>query len=123
MAFWQQVDDGTWRLLQCGSRRVTSAKSRYSATEIELLPVVWAIKKANTFLAGTSFELIVDHLPLVPIINSKSLDQICRPLFPSFVKIEGEAFTALLNSGLQTRRTAQGCGLFFPAPCRTCRQW
>ena len=79
MALWLQDSDGSWRLLQCGSRSVTSAESCYSATEIELLAVVWAIKKANTFLAGTPFELIVDHRPLVAIINSKSLDQITSP--------------------------------------------
>ena len=58
---------------------MTSAEPRYSATEIELLAVVWAVKKANTFLAGTLFELIVDHLPRVAIINSRSLDQISSP--------------------------------------------
>ena len=72
MALWQQDSDGSWRLLQCGSRSVTSAESRFLAMEVELLAVVWAIKKAKTFLAGTPFELIVDCRPLVAIINSKS---------------------------------------------------
>ena len=46
-------------------------ESRYSATEIELLAVVWAVKKAHLFLAGSDFELIVDHRPLNPIVNKK----------------------------------------------------
>ena len=44
-------------------------ESLYSATEIELLAVVWAVKKAHLFLAGSDFELIVDHRPLNPIVN------------------------------------------------------
>ena len=102
MALWQQDSDGSWRLLQCGSRSVTSAESRYSATEIELLAVVWAIKKANTFLAGTSFELIVDHRPLVAIINSKSLDQITSPrLIRLKEKLSPYCMTAVWRPGKQ----------------------
>ena len=41
-----------------------------------MLAVVWAVKKANLFLAGSEFELLVDHRPLIPIINSKRLDEL-----------------------------------------------
>ena len=79
MALWQQQEDGQWRLLQCASRHITQTESRYSATEIELLAVTWAVQKARLFLAGSDFELIVDHRPLVPIINSKTLDELSTP--------------------------------------------
>ena len=79
MALWQQQPSGEWRLLQCGSRHITAAESRYSATEIELLAVVWAAQKAHLFLAGADFELIVDHRPLIPILNSKTLDELPSP--------------------------------------------
>ena len=79
MALWQQEPAGEWRLLQCGSRHVTPTEARYSATEIELLAVVWAVQKAHLFLAGAQFELIVDHRPLVPIINTKKLDELTSP--------------------------------------------
>ena len=79
MALWQQQPDGQWRLLQCGSRHITDTESRYSATEIELLAVVWAVQKARLFLAGSDFELVIDHRPLVPIINSKTLDGLTTP--------------------------------------------
>ena len=55
-ALWQQQSGGVWRLLQCCSRRVTPTKGRYSAIEIELLAVVWAVKKARLFLACAEFE-------------------------------------------------------------------
>ena len=54
-------------------------KARYSATEIELLAVVWAAKKAHLLLAGADAELIVDHRRLIPIINSKTLDELSTP--------------------------------------------
>ncbi|ODM88365.1 hypothetical protein Ocin01_18317 [Orchesella cincta] len=55
------------------------AEARYSASEIEMLAVVWAIKKCRLFLLGHPFELIVDHRPLIPIINCKTLDEIENP--------------------------------------------
>ena len=79
MALWQQHPNGHWHLLQCGSRHVSRTEARYSATEIELLAVVWAVGKARLYLAGSDFELIVDHRPLVPIINSKTLDELSSP--------------------------------------------
>ena len=79
---------------------MSSAESRYSAAEIELLAVVWAIKKANTFLAGTSFELIVDHFPLAAIINSKYLDQISSPrLLRLNEKLSPHCLTAVCRRG------------------------
>ena len=79
MILWQQQSSGEWRILQCGSRPVTPAESRYSATEVELLAVVWAVHKAHLYLAGADFELVVDHRPLIPILNSKSLDELPSP--------------------------------------------
>ena len=70
-ALWQQDKGDTWKLLRCGSRTVTSAESRYSVTESELLAVVFAMKKLKLYLQGKQFQIIVDHKPLVPILNSK----------------------------------------------------
>ena len=42
-----------WRLVQCGSRFLSDAESRYAVVELELLPVVWAMKSAVcTYLAS-----------------------------------------------------------------------
>ena len=79
MALLQQDQDGSWWLLQCASRHFTSTEARYSATEIELLAVVWAPKKAHLFMAGTHVELTVDHKPLVSIIDSKTLNELSMP--------------------------------------------
>ncbi|CAL8135979.1 unnamed protein product [Orchesella dallaii] len=78
-ALWQEQNDNNWKLLQAGSRFVTPTEARYSATEIELLAVAWAVKKCRMFILGQPFELVVDHRPLVPILNAKTLDEIDNP--------------------------------------------
>ena len=75
----KSMTEGQWRLLQCGSRYITPTESRYSATEVELLAVVWAVKKCKLYLRGATFELIVDHKPLVAIVGGKSLADIETP--------------------------------------------
>lgn len=78
-ALWQQEPDGTWRLLRAGSRALTPTESNYSVTEVELLGVVWSVKKLKLYLRGAQFELVVDHKPLVSILNSKQLEEIETP--------------------------------------------
>ena len=74
-ALLQNVND-EWKLVQCGSRFISDTESRYAMIELELLAVAWAVNKCSIYLQGRQFELIVDHRPLVPILNSYSLDQI-----------------------------------------------
>ena len=41
---------------------------------------MWACQKCHLYLAGLHhFDLVVDHHPLVPIINSKTLTEIENP--------------------------------------------
>ena len=48
--------------------------------ELELLAIVWATKKCYLFLEGlVHLDIITDHKPLIPILNSYSLDQIQNP--------------------------------------------
>ena len=76
----QQQEDGEWRIIQAGSRFLTSTESRYATIELEATAVVWALKKCRIFLAGLpSFQILTDHKPLIPIINSKTLDEIENP--------------------------------------------
>ena len=101
MALWQKQPSGEWRILQCDSRHVTPAESRYSATEVELLAVVWAVHKAHLYLAGADFELVVDHRPLIPILNSKTLDELPSPrLVHLKEKLALYRFTAVWRPGI-----------------------
>ena len=73
----QQQHGDNWSLIQAGFRFLLAAKSHYAIIELELLVVAWAIKKCNVFLAGLQhFSVITDHNPLVPILNSRRLDEI-----------------------------------------------
>ena len=102
MALWQQQPSGEWRILQCGSRHVTPAESRYSATEVELLAVMWAVHKAHLYLADADFELVVDYRPLIPILNSKSLDELPSPhLVRSKEKLALYQLTAMWRPGIE----------------------
>ncbi len=48
--------------------------------ELELLAVVWAVKiKCHLYLSGLMFQLVIDHKPLVPILNSYTLDMVDNP--------------------------------------------
>ena len=66
-----------WRLVQCGSRFLSDTETRYAMVELELLAVVWALKKCRVFLQGfPHFDILVDHRPLLPILNDFTLDSI-----------------------------------------------
>ena len=77
-ALWQFQDD-KWRLIHCGSRFLSDAETRYAIIELELLAVVWAVHKCKLFLSGMHFTVYTDHRPLIPIVNSYTLDQIENP--------------------------------------------
>ena len=45
-----------------------------------MLAVAWAANKCKTFLMGLqNFQVITDHNPLIPILNSHRLDEIDNP--------------------------------------------
>ena len=75
---WQRHGE-QWRVVQCGSRYLSDAETRYAVIELEMLAVVLALHKCRLYLSGTKFEIVTDHRPLVPILNSYSLDQIENP--------------------------------------------
>ena len=79
-ALLQDHGNGRLRLVQCGSRFLTDAETRYATIELELLAVVWAMSKCRLYLSGLqNFTLITDHRPLIPILNHYSLDAVENP--------------------------------------------
>ena len=78
-ALLQQHGD-TWRLVQCGSRFLTDTETRYAMVELEMLAALWAMKKCRVYLLGLpTFSLVVDHRPLVPILDQYTLDAVENP--------------------------------------------
>ena len=69
-ALLQREEDGRPRLIQCGSKSLNPAQSRYATIELECHGVKWGMKKCDFFLRGLNhFEVITDHKPLVGIFK------------------------------------------------------
>ncbi len=78
-ALMQRDNDGSMKLVQCGSRSLSSAEKNYATIEAELLAVQWAVTKSHQFLAGApEFVVATDHRPLVGIFE-KSMDDLTNP--------------------------------------------
>jgi transposase InsO family protein len=76
----QQKADGSWNVVQAGSRFLSDAESRYAMIELECLAAAWAMRKCRQFLEGLpSFQLVTDHRPLIPILNDYHLDKLDNP--------------------------------------------
>ena len=79
-ALLQRSEDGHPHLIQCGSRFLTEAETRYATVEIEMLGAAWVVNKCHIYLAGLkNFTIFVDHKPLIPVLNNKTLDAIKNP--------------------------------------------
>ena len=70
-------DDDFIRLVQCGSRSLSDAETRYATIELEARAIHWAIAKCKHYLIGMSnpFSVVTDHRPLVGIFQ-KDLDDV-----------------------------------------------
>ncbi|XP_068230979.1 uncharacterized protein [Palaemon carinicauda] len=100
-ALLQDHGNGHLRLVQCGSRFLTDAETRYATIELEMLAVVWAMSKCRLYLAGLQhFILMTDHRPLIPILNSYTLDAIENSRLQRLKeKISPYIFTAVWRAG------------------------
>ena len=55
---------------------MTETEQRYAQIEKEALAVTWACERLSQYLVGTTFEVETDHKPLVPLLSTKSLEEI-----------------------------------------------
>lgn len=79
-ALLQDHGRGCLCLVQCGSRFLADAETRYATIELEMLAVAWAISKCRMYLLGLpNFTIMTGHRPLVPILNHYSLDAVENP--------------------------------------------
>ncbi len=73
----QKDDKNQWRMIEANSRFISETEARYAMVELELLGVKWAMKKCHSYLFGLPhFDLIVDHQPLVSILDKQTLDSV-----------------------------------------------
>ena len=55
------------------ARSLTSVEQRYSQTEREALAVYWGIVHFHLYVYGSTFQVVTDHKPLVPMFNKPML--------------------------------------------------
>ena len=102
-ALLQDHGRGRTRLVQCGSRFLADAETRYTTIELDLLAVVWALSKCRFHLIDLqNFTLTTDHRPLVPILNVHTLDTVENPRLQRLKeKTSPYLFTAVWRAGKQ----------------------
>jgi hypothetical protein len=57
------------------SRSLSPAESNYTATELECLAIVWAVKKLHSYLDGSTFTLFTDHSALQWLFDFKGTNR------------------------------------------------
>ncbi|KAI3369247.1 hypothetical protein L3Q82_007795 [Scortum barcoo] len=75
----QRRDNAEWKPVAYASRSLTCTEQRYAQIEKEALASTWACERFSEFLIGKSFCIEMDHKPLVPLLGSKSLDELPPP--------------------------------------------
>lgn len=71
----QKQSNGDLRPVAYISRALNSTELKYAQIEKEALAATWACERFQDYLLGKSFKLETDHKPLVPLLSSKSLDE------------------------------------------------
>lgn len=71
----QRQTDGKLRPVAFISRALTETEQRYAQIEKEALAITWACERLQDYLIGIHFNIETDHKPLVPLLSTKSLDE------------------------------------------------
>jgi deoxyuridine 5'-triphosphate nucleotidohydrolase len=70
-AVLSQLDsEGKEHPIAYASQRTTATEANYAASQLEMLAVVWAVKKFHHYLIGKPFKLVTDHSALKQMINT-----------------------------------------------------
>ena len=67
----KDTNTGKYRPIAYASRLVKGAEKNYSATDLEALAVVWALKKFRYVIYGYEIIVYTDHKPLTSIFSGK----------------------------------------------------
>ena len=71
-----QQSDFTWKPVAYASRAMTETETRYAQIEKEALAVTWACERFSNYILGRTFQIESDRKPLIPLLNSKQLDNL-----------------------------------------------
>ena len=75
-ALLQRRNETDWKPVAYASRALSNTEQRYAQIEKEALATTWACERFSEFLIGKDFHIETDHKPLVPLLGSKSLDEL-----------------------------------------------
>jgi len=71
-AMLSQVSEGKERPVYFISRKTTAQESKFSASELETLAVIWSIERLHQFLYGRHFTIRTDHRCLPYVLNGSA---------------------------------------------------
>ena len=69
ITLWQNQSDGETKPIAFGSRYLNESEQNFSIGELELLSVVWSLKKFRLLLYGKTVFLYTDHQAFEPLIK------------------------------------------------------
>jgi hypothetical protein len=96
-----QTKNGKFHPCMYSSRHLTDAETRYSATERELLAIVWAAKRINAYIYGRNVTFITDHKPLVTMKSLKEPNGRIGRLLNNFKTLITSWFINLVKTIIQ----------------------
>ena len=65
-----------WRPVAYASRAMTETETKYAQIEKEALATTWACERFSNYVLGRTFQIESNHKPLIPLLNSKHLDNL-----------------------------------------------
>lgn len=74
-AVLSQGEFGKDRPIHFASRTLNATEERYSASEKELLAIVWGLKNFRNYLYGHKVHIYTDHQPITYDLNSKNANK------------------------------------------------
>ena len=72
----QKQPNSLWKPISFASRALTTTEQRYAQIEKEALAVTWSCERFSDYLLGKTFHINTDHKPLVPLLSTKSLEEL-----------------------------------------------
>ena len=90
-----QKNDHDWKVVAYASKSLSETEKRYAQIEKEALATTWACEKFRTYILGRSFTVETDHKPLVPLLNTKHLDDLPPRILRFRLRLAKYEYTAM----------------------------